>query len=94
MATQNISMTDELAAFVTEQVSKGNFASVSEVYREALRDFRDRVDAQKQQKDLILTKLKASQQAYERGEYIDLESDEGITSLMTEIGSEVDAEHA
>lgn len=53
--TQNISMTDELAQFVTQQVKSGDFASVSEVYREAIRGFRDKV----QEKNLYMESLKA-----------------------------------
>ncbi len=47
MPTQNISMTEELAQFVSEKVGSGDFASVSEVYREALRCYRDQDEAKK-----------------------------------------------
>lgn len=47
MPTQNISVTDELAAFVSDQIKAGDYASVSEVYREALRRFRDQEEARK-----------------------------------------------
>ena len=49
MPTQNISMTKELASYVTELVSKGDYSSVSEVYREALRRFREQEETKKLQ---------------------------------------------
>jgi len=42
-------MTKELASYVTEQVSKGDYSSVSEVYREALRRFREQEETKKLQ---------------------------------------------
>ena len=86
--TQNISMTDELASFVSKQVESGDFASVSEVYREALRGFRDKVEAQRSYKDLVSSKIEASKKAYENGEYFSLESAE-IEEFMTNITEEI-----
>ena len=86
-------MTDELASFVIQQVENGDFASVSEVYREALRGFRDRVETQKKYKDLVYSKIEASKQAYEKGEYVSLESDE-IEGFMSTISDEIRAEYA
>jgi len=67
--TQNISMTDELASFVTQQVESGDYASVSEVYREALRGFRDRIEAQKKYKDLVYSKIEASKQLHKEANF-------------------------
>ena len=92
--TQNISMTDELAAFVSAQVKSGDFSSVSEVYREALRGLRDQLETKKQYRELISTKLSASKEAYERGEYISIEGNDDIGSMMSSISSELETEHA
>lgn len=92
--TQNISMTDELAAFVAQQVESGDFSSVSEVYREALRTFRDRVETQKHYREFVSTKLAASKEAYERGEYVSIGSSDELSSFMSSIRSEVESEYA
>ncbi len=92
--TQNISMTDELAAFVAEQVESGDFASISEVYREALRTFRDRIETQKKYHEFVSTKLAASKDAYERGEYVSIESPDELSSFMSSIRLELESEYA
>jgi len=91
--TQNISMTDELAKFASDQVASGDFASVSEVYREALRGGRDRLETQKKYQELVFAKLETSKKAYERGEFVSL-GDNEITGFMASISQEIDAEHA
>ena len=92
--TQNISMTDELAAFVSAQVASGDYSSVSEVYRDALRTLRDRMEAQKQHQEFITTKLAASREAYQRGEYISIADHDGVSSMMTSIRAELESENA
>ena len=90
--TQNISMTDELASFVTQQVESGDYASVSEVYREALRGFRDRIEAQKKYKELVYSKIEASKQAHQEGNSIQL-APNGIKDFISDISAKIRAKH-
>ncbi len=92
MPTQNISVTDELAAFVSDQIKTGDYASVSEVYREALRRFRDQEEDRRTYHEVIRQKLEISRKAYQRGEYVTLKSDEEIHDFVEKIGTEI--EHA
>jgi len=93
MPTQNISMTEELAQFVTEQVKSGDFASVSEVYREALRGLRDQTAARKQYKEFVDERLQFSKQAHENGDYFSLE-ETSVDAFMATIADEVESEYA
>ena len=56
MTTMNISLPDELKEFVEEQLSKGQYASVSEYIRELIRDARKRA-AQERLEALLLEGL-------------------------------------
>lgn len=96
MATQNISMTDELAAFVTEQVKTGNFASVSEVYREALRGFRDRVNERKLHMQKLEQELQKGINDLEAGRSIKIETEEEHQAFFEKIEKRVftKAQHA
>ena len=42
MATMNVSLPDDMAAFVEAEIREGGYASASEVVREALRCMRER----------------------------------------------------
>ena len=56
MATMNVSLPDDMAAFVEAEIREGGYASASEVVREALRCMRERDEER-------LVKLEAIRQA-------------------------------
>ncbi len=87
--TQNISMTDELAAFVSEQVKSGDFSSVSEVYREALRGFRDRVQERKIYMEQLKTELQKGIDDLESGRSTKIETEEAHQAFFENIEQRV-----
>ena len=66
----NVSLTQELEDFITQEVATGHYKSASEVIREALRNHIRR-SAEHQ----LETRLNASQAQVARGEVVDADAD-------------------
>ncbi len=82
MPTRNVNLTDHLDRFVESGVTSGRFSNASEVVRDALR----LLEQQEAEDRAKLAWLRAAAQeafdAFDRGEGIELTSDEEISSFV------------
>ena len=69
MRTMNVKLTDELAEFISSELATGDYASASELMRDALRHLRRDHDNEAQKIEILRRKLDASIAQAERGEF-------------------------
>jgi antitoxin ParD1/3/4 len=72
--TLNVSLTPELAAFVTSRVASGRYLSASEVVREALRLLEEREHAREAALQKVRQEIAAGLAQAKRGELVDGEA--------------------
>ena len=85
MPTQNVNLTDKLAKFIRESVKTGDYNNASEVVREALRLLKAQKDEHQAKLDVLRAELQKGIDAYERGEYIELNNREEISQHFESI---------
>lgn len=85
MPTQNVNLTDQQAAFIRDSVKGGDYNNASEVVRDALRLLKDRKDEQEAKLNLLRAELQKGFDARERGDFVELNSEEDIQALSKEI---------
>ena len=85
MPTQNVNLTDVQAEFIRESVSAGEYNNASELVREALRLLQAQKDDQKVRLQLLRAEIQKGYDAYERGDYIELNSKEDFQALKDEM---------
>lgn len=69
MPTVNVELTPEMAEFVSGELSSGDYASASEVVRDALRILRRDRDVEAEKIELLRRKLDIGLRQAERGEF-------------------------
>jgi antitoxin ParD1/3/4 len=67
--TMNIALTDELNAFVEEEVKSGNYGNTSEFFRDLLRE-RKKLRAQEKLEELLLEGLRSGEPISITPEYV------------------------
>src|SRR5437016_12287758 len=97
MDQMNVSITDQLAGYVSKKVKSGRYNNASEVVREALRRMEDDderalrlakptaedilTDLTEEQLDGIRRRVRASIEGIEAGKFVDYEGREGLEKL-------------
>ena len=76
MPTRNVALTDHLDRFVEANIAAGRYQDASEVIREALRLLEQRQREDELRIDRLREAVQAGEEAFERGEYVELEVDE------------------
>jgi len=88
MPTRNVNLTDHLDNFIESGINSGRYGNASEVVREGLRLLEQQ--EQENQAKLIWLRTAAEEgfSAIKRGDYTDLETDEEVDALLTQIHDE------
>ena len=86
MPTMNVSLTPEMAEFVARELSSGDYASASELVRDALRILRRDRDVEAQKIEILRRKLDVGLGQAERQEF----SDRSVTEIAASVLAEDD----
>ena len=76
MSTRNISLTDELDAFVEKVVKSGDYQNASEAVRDALRLLQQRCREDALKLKALRAQIKAGIDALDRGEFVEVDDTE------------------
>jgi len=82
--TMNIDLTPEIAEFVASEIAKGDYASASELVRDALRMLRRDRDVENERIEILRRKLEVGIGQAERGEFSDRSVMEIAASVLAE----------
>ena len=94
MPTRNINLTPHYDGFVADQLESGRFQNASEVVRAAL-SLMEKQNAEDEAKlEALRKEVMIGVEAYERGEYTEINSKEELDQIFAEMRAEVDAEIA
>lgn len=69
MPTMNVNLTSEIAEFVSSEVASGDYATASELVRDALRLLRRERDVEAQKLEILRRKIDVGLEQAERGEF-------------------------
>ena len=98
MPSQNVSLTSDLMGYVSSLVNEGQYASVSEVHREAIRDFREKKEKERLYRERVNQLLEEGERDLAEGRYITISSEEEqrafFQNIEDEVTQELTAEHA
>lgn len=81
MPTMNVNLTPEMADYVSSELASGDYASASELVREALRSLRRDRDLEAQKFALLKQELEIGIGEAERGEFSSRTVDDILTSV-------------
>jgi len=84
MPTMNINLTDEFAEFVSSEIAAGEYASASEMVRDALRLMRRDRDMDELKLDILRRHIQLGVTQAENGEYSDRSVMEIAASILGE----------
>ena len=84
MPTMNISLTPEMVDFVSNEMASGDYASASELVRDALRLLRRERDADEQKLEILRRKLDIGLDQAERGDFSNRSVMEIAASVLAE----------
>ena len=85
MATHRLNLTDEQAEVIRQMVANGGYDDASHVVDDALRLLRAQRDEQEAELEWLRSEVQKGFDAFERGEFIELDSEEAIQALSAEI---------
>jgi antitoxin ParD1/3/4 len=89
MPTRNVDLTDHFDSFIEDEVSSGQFNDASEVVREGLRLLEQRKHEDRAKLEWLRGAIQEGEDAYKRGEYVTLHSEEERTAFLKAIRDEV-----
>jgi putative addiction module CopG family antidote len=92
MPSQNVSLTNDLMGYVASLVETGEYASVSEVHREAIRNFKDKRERERLRREHINLLLEAGERDLKEGKVIRFEDGEEFDRFFDELDEEVTLE--
>jgi len=84
MPTQNVNITDELEAFVKNQITGGHFKNVSEVHRAALSLLARREEERSLRIEKLRQEIQFGLDDVEAGRYTEYDSAEALFESITE----------
>lgn len=90
MPTRNINLTDHYEGFIAEQVTSGRFQNASEVVRAALGIMEQKTAEDDAKIEALRNAVMVGVEQYERGEYITIDSDEGLDRYFEKLADRVD----
>ena len=85
MATQTLQLTDEQAEVIRQMVANGSYDDASHVVDDALRLLKAQQDEQLAELEWLRSEVQKGFDAFERGDFIELDSEEAIQELSMEI---------
>ncbi len=86
MPTMNVNLTPQMAEFVSNELATGDYASASELVRDALRILRRDRDVEAQKTEILRRKLDGGIGQAERGEF----SARGVMEIAASVLAEND----
>ena len=90
MPTRNVNLTDHYDAFVAQLLESGRFRNASEVVRAALRLLETHNREEQAKIEALRDAFKEGQDAYERGEFVAMDSDAEIDRFFDNMDSEIE----
>jgi antitoxin ParD1/3/4 len=84
MPTMNVNLTPEIAEFVASELATGDYASGSELVRDALRLLRRDRWIEKEKAEGLRREVKLALEEVERGEFSDLTVDQIARAVLAE----------
>ena len=94
MPTRNVNLTKHFDSFIESGIRSGRFSNASEVVREALRLLEQREQEDRAKLEWLRGSVKEGFDALHAGDYVSLQSDKEIDTLLTHIYEEVSDEIA
>lgn len=92
MPTRNINLTDRNDGFISDQLAAGHYKNASEVVRAGLRLLERREAESAARLEALRDANALGMQAYENGDYVEINTPEDLTRLFADIDAEIDAE--
>lgn len=84
MPTMNVNLTPEMAEFVSDELDSGDYASASELVRDALRALRRDRDIEREKIEILRRKLDIGIEQAERREFSTRSVEEIAASVLSE----------
>ena len=84
MATQTLNLTDEQAEVIRQMVADGGYDDASQVVDDALRLLKAQQDEQLAEVEWLRSEVQQGFDAFERGDFIELVSEEAIQALSAD----------
>ena len=85
MANQTLHLTDEQAEVIRQLVADGGYDDASQVVDEALRLLKAQQEEQDAELEWLRSEVQKGVDAFERGDFIELDSEEAIQALSADI---------
>jgi len=85
MPTQNVNITEAQAEFIRNCVESGDYNNASELVREALRLLKEQKDEHQARVEYLRGEFQEAREAYERGEYVELNSKEDFDAAHNDV---------
>ena len=85
METQTLNLTDEQAEAIRQLLADGGYDDASQVVDEALRLLKARQEEQEAELEWLRSEVQKGFDAFERGEFIELDSEEAIQALSADV---------
>ncbi len=81
MPTMNVNLTPEMAQFVSEEIASGDYASASELVRDALRLLKRDRDMEKEKLEILRREINLGIEQAQRGEF----SERSIEDIVADV---------
>ena len=94
MPTRNVNLTAHFDDFIDSGIASGRFGNASEVVREGLRLLEEREEEDKAKIEWLRAAAKEGFDEADRGEYVEITSDQELDDFFEKIHEEVAAELA
>jgi antitoxin ParD1/3/4 len=89
MPTRNISLTEHQSGLIEKLVESGRYQNASEVVRDSMRLLEEKEAAYQAKLEKLRAEIQIGIDAYERGEFVTLETEEDIDRMFDEIATNV-----
>jgi antitoxin ParD1/3/4 len=90
MPTRNISLTDHQSGLIEKLVESGRYQNASEVVRDSMRLLEEKEAAYQAKLERLKAEIQIGIDAYERGDFVTLETDEDIDRMFDEIEADLE----
>ena len=94
MPSQNVSLTSDLMGYVSSLVDKGQYASVSEVHREAIRDLKEKKEKERLYRERVNQLLEEGERDLAEGRVIRFSNEKEYDQFFDQLDEEATKELA
>jgi antitoxin ParD1/3/4 len=89
MPTRNVSLTEHQDKLIDQLIASGRYQNASEVMRQSMRLLEEQEAAYQAKLEKLRAEIQIGIDAYQRGEFVTLETDEDIDRMFDEIATKV-----